>query len=173
LLFAVLGTGVAAIWQEMDLKKAFYLGIGLPSFIQLNINTAADLAKLGYTTSLSLASAYALESNVSIPGRVLEISPEGTKIDYSVVFYSPDKLRQEQFHIKENTPVRINVPDYATSFAVRVGKLESSGNPLPQQPHTTITKSFTMKKSSWSGFLQAIGITDAPKYKVKLNENLD
>jgi len=37
LIFAGLGAAVAYIWQERNLKKAFYIGIGLPSLIQLNI----------------------------------------------------------------------------------------------------------------------------------------
>lgn len=35
LLFAVMGAGVALIWGETDSKRAYYLGLGLPSLLQL------------------------------------------------------------------------------------------------------------------------------------------
>ena len=39
-IFAMLGGAVAAIWNEVDLKKVFYLGLGLPSLITVVTTTA-------------------------------------------------------------------------------------------------------------------------------------
>jgi hypothetical protein len=45
ILFAILGAGVVYFWQETDFKKAVYLGIGLPSFLQLGITNGSDIIK--------------------------------------------------------------------------------------------------------------------------------
>ncbi|NIV72361.1 MAG: hypothetical protein GWN16_09565, partial [Calditrichae bacterium] len=47
-IFAVMGAVVALIWKETDLKRAFYLGIGLPAFIQMSAG------ELSYTTSMAI-----------------------------------------------------------------------------------------------------------------------
>lgn len=42
LLFAFLGGSLTLIWGETDLQRAFYLGLGLPSLLQVGIGTAVD-----------------------------------------------------------------------------------------------------------------------------------
>lgn len=42
LLFALMGAGVALIWGETDFKRAYYLGIGLPSLMQMALATATQ-----------------------------------------------------------------------------------------------------------------------------------
>jgi hypothetical protein len=42
LLFAIMGAGVAVIWGETDFKRAYYLGVGLPSLMQVAIATATQ-----------------------------------------------------------------------------------------------------------------------------------
>jgi hypothetical protein len=42
LLFALLGAGVALIWGEKDFKRAYYLGLGLPSLMQVAVATATQ-----------------------------------------------------------------------------------------------------------------------------------
>jgi len=42
LLFAIMGAGVGLIWGETDFKRAYYLGIGLPSLMQVALATATQ-----------------------------------------------------------------------------------------------------------------------------------
>ncbi|MEK7397679.1 MAG: hypothetical protein AAB116_12175 [Candidatus Poribacteria bacterium] len=42
LIFAGMGAVVALIWRETDLKKAFYLGIGLPALIQVSAKSFSE-----------------------------------------------------------------------------------------------------------------------------------
>lgn len=41
-LFAIMGGGVALVWGETDLKRAYYLGLGLPSLMQMAFATATQ-----------------------------------------------------------------------------------------------------------------------------------
>ncbi len=36
-IFGLMSAGLALVWDENDLKKAFYLGLSLPSIIQLTV----------------------------------------------------------------------------------------------------------------------------------------
>src|SRR5438874_8134626 len=86
--FAVLGAIVVWIFQETDLKRAFYVGIGLPSLLQV---TTLQLAQspnphgvapppAGAQASISLvSSAYAQEPSpggLSVAGRKLNLTGE-------------------------------------------------------------------------------------------------
>jgi hypothetical protein len=42
LLLAIMGAGIALIWGEKDLKRAYYLGLGLPSLIQVALANATQ-----------------------------------------------------------------------------------------------------------------------------------
>ena len=40
-IFAIMGAIVAAIWHEVDLRKVFYIGLGLPSLITVAASTSS------------------------------------------------------------------------------------------------------------------------------------
>jgi hypothetical protein len=41
-VFRYFGAGVALIWRETDFRRAFYLGLGLPSLMQVGLTGAPD-----------------------------------------------------------------------------------------------------------------------------------
>src|SRR6266581_1493956 len=68
-IFFIMGGAVAAIWNEVDLKKVFYIGLGLPSLITVATSTAtapqATAELLPKTTSVVAQSDRIALKNVS------------------------------------------------------------------------------------------------------------
>jgi hypothetical protein len=101
LIFFVLGAVIVLVFGEVDTKKAFLLGVGLPALLniqgsetgQVNSGHAGILNKsVFFVSSLCESTAYALESpgpnqpgpagatgNVRIPGRHIEILEDPNK----------------------------------------------------------------------------------------------
>ena len=173
MVFAILGAGVAAVWKETDLKRAFYLGIGLPTLIQLNVNsvyqqdyTISSIDKTAMFTFVSTVNAQDLNP---IEGRKIEfIVPNQSIAQYDVVFLSRDSSKKLLQKINIAGRVIIDVPDFASFIVIGKGFSKSAKVRLPQEPNTIITIEVSMKKKKWSGFLQSIGIRRVPTYTINL-----
>jgi hypothetical protein len=167
-LWAACGAGVAAVWGERNLKRAFYLGIGLPAFIQLNVglNPQKSNPADAYLKFL-LPPALAQPSVPSVHGRELRvIRNENAPADgYSVVFLSPD-VSFEETHPINFQRMPIPIPSYATRMIVQYQRYRSRPISLPREDHVEFAVEIYVRENLWSGFLQAIGRRDAPRYNV-------
>ena len=142
LIWAVCGAGVALVWGEKNLKKAFYLGIGLPALIQLNVGMTSGRPpnKEAFLRSF-VSSAIAQPAVVTIQGRTIRlIRNKDAPADpgYSVIFLFQDANREEKYPINFNS-MPIAVPIYATTIAVQYQGYKSPTIQLPNQHHASLT----------------------------------
>jgi hypothetical protein len=146
LIFGIIGAVVASLFREVDLKKAFLLGISAPAMISLAAKSDllnSKSAAVGLTAEHQVAvflipSAYAQQESPSssqpINGRILEIELKGTMPAATVVFRDASGKELKSVNIKLNESQKLLVPATATSIVVRYG--DSVTNPYPLSPNT-------------------------------------
>lgn len=173
---AVLGAIVVWIFQETDLKRAFYVGIGLPSLLQVTTLQLAqspmshDVAPppAGARVSISLiSSAYAQEvppTGVPAPGRKLILTGNTNTTQCAVSFYATDdKLISTKPAAQE-----VEVPEKAAKFAIQVGRSISPSYSIEATPNAVINAKVTITEKAGSGFLQGIGLAKAYDVTVQM-----
>ncbi|SRR6266496_93175 len=166
---AVLGAIVVWIFQETDLKRAFYVGIGLPSLLQVTTLQLAqspmshDVAPppAGARASISLiSSAYAQEippAQLSLSSRKLILTGDTNTAQCAVSFYATDdKLISTKPATQE-----VEVPEKAAKFAIQVGRSISPSYAIPATRDSLINAKVTITEKAGSGFLQGIGLAKA------------
>ena len=127
---AVLGGVVVWIFQETDLKRAFYVGIGLPSLLQV-VNLQSQLSPNshdvappppGTNASISLiSSAYAQTpppTGGSAIGRKLNLTGATSAPQATVLFYGEDN----KWVATKPMGQGVEVPQAAAKFAIQVGQ---------------------------------------------------
>jgi hypothetical protein len=151
LIFGMAGAGMAYVFRELNLAKAFFLGISAPAMIALAAKgnepkSKASGSPLGHTSipwvSVSLiSSAYAQEVPRSpsqpINGRTLEIQLVGTMPEATVVFRDTDGKQLKTEDIKLYDFEQIPVPPTATSMVVRYRDNVTNPYPLSSVPDQT------------------------------------
>lgn len=143
LIFGVIGAVVAALFRELDLKKAFFLGISAPAMISLyaksdfsgpngNSSTLASPSE-SPVSALLISSAYAQTESPSSPravaGRILEIQLNGTMPAATIIFRDASGNALKTVGIKLNEHQHILVPSTATTIVVQYA--DSVSNPYP------------------------------------------
>jgi hypothetical protein len=181
-LLALLGAVIAWIWQESDLKKALYLGIGLPSLIQvIGLQSAQPGTSLPQipsrpVTSISLiSSAYGqtaspTEEELVIPGRKLTTVSAGAAAPLqTIAFFNRDGRQIGTASITSSTPTVVDVPDSATAFTIQIGESSSQATGLPDIPNATETAEVKIGAAKSSGFLQAFGFSGSNRYDIRVS----
>ena len=141
LIFGIIGSVVAALFRELDLKKAFFLGISAPAMISLyaksdlsgsNGNSSAPASESPVSVLL-ISSAYAQtespSSSQAVTGRILEIQLNGTMPAATMIFRDASGNALKTVGIKLNEHQRILVPPTATTIVVQYAN--SVSNPYP------------------------------------------
>ncbi|RMG36193.1 MAG: hypothetical protein D6732_08445, partial [Methanobacteriota archaeon] len=171
-IFAVMGAGVAFIWEETNLKKAFYLGLGLPAFIQMG---TGEISSVEATAFQQLTPPAAISSRLYAHGetsqdfhivtasmqqdsvRTLTITLEKYVPKYVIEFASQDEVLEK---VVRNRPNQLSqsfeVPHFANQFRLKVVDSFSLPQPLPAEPGNYRYR-VTLRESFWKGFFQAIG----------------
>lgn len=170
LIFAVMGAAVALIWEETDFKRAFYLGIGLPAFIQMGageISTAEKMATLTPAPARVAVQQHApryadmavLPAARRSEGRQIKLIFREYQPRCSVVFAGGDSTAQLPVDFPPRTLNKtVKVPDFAGSFRIRIGVSYSNPLTLDNDPDTIPAYRITVVKSWWNGFRQALGL---------------
>jgi len=176
LIFAVMGAGMAFIWDETDLKKAFYLGIGLPSIIQIGVekvtstnesNAAAE--KNHAFLSFMVTPAVAQTMDETVAGRKLKIILPGKLSTAELVFCSSNDRYRERVPLDQSTSIGVvDIPQRATRFAIKVGTSMSLYETLPALRDDTTAIQVMVSEKSWSGFKQALGVSAIDQYQIDL-----
>ncbi len=170
LIFAVMGAVVALIWEETNYKKAFYLGIGLPAFIQMSAGEISNsqMAARWMDVNQSYLHAEATPQPFSWQIETVDYQEEQRRIELNFAEYTPrffvrytapDSSVEEALFLKPGQRrLRLDVPDFARSFQIRI--LRSTSNPvtLPEQFPETPRYRVKIERTLWSGFRQAIGL---------------
>jgi hypothetical protein len=176
--FAVLGAAAVWVFQEVDLKRALYLGIGLPSLLQVGTLQLSPSSKApemappmaGAQNSFSLiSSAYAQPpappAPSSVPGRKLNLIADKNDRPYAVLFYGSDnKLRSTQ--TVTNPAQMLDVPDTADKFAIQIGESTSGSYELPRTPNATKKVEIQISEKTGGGFLQGVGLAKGVQYEI-------
>jgi len=166
-IFAMLGGAVAAIWNEVDLKKVFYLGLGLPSLITVVTTTAtmpqrsaeADLAARPVTVAALNLQPVLFQSAGNGKVRIVLPSEVGYK-DAVATFYRSDNS-------SVNIPIRagadIPTPDRSVAVVVSSPVAQSDRVALgPQAQNSTVVIKFAAQKDPFYGLLYAVGAHSKP-----------
>jgi len=170
-ILAAMGGLVALLFGETNYRKAFFLGLSLPSLIQVgadSVSNTADVApgqtQVGFRL---LPVAYAQAPEQPAAGRTLKIVAAPGMPAYEVVFVSADGKQQEKVSLDAGTAEKvIRVPDYGSRFEVRVGGSRSESQPLGSAG-TTVANVST-QENTWSGLQRSLGVKHADRYEVSV-----
>lgn len=187
-ILAILGIVTAWALKETDIKKALFIGMGLPAFFQVS---AANISQI-----------YATKSNVTKTEKTAFISPSlfsgvafaepprpiktltvknltiqitGNKIPESIVFFSADRKSSQVVPISSTDTVKnVEIPISANtqSFTVNyqgVASQEVGIDSLAAKPVVSVK----IEENNWSGFFRAIGFQNAQPYKITVTETKD
>lgn len=171
-LLAFLGGGVAAVFKEKDLKKAFYLGVGLPSLLTVvtsNTPVGGNLSQISAAkgTGIILLAVHAAgKDSGPAPGRKLSVNvPSSAGDDISFMFTLADG-NAVTINQPESRAVA-SVPSNASSVTITSQYGESDSISLPALPNSTIELTLTAENDPWYGFWYALGRHVKP-YKLLL-----
>lgn len=189
MVWAALGGAVAAIFKETKLKKAFLLGIGLPSLLQAHnieedrrkAESAIETPAQRSTFSLFATEAYADPQEGQSDARCQRSQPRllhlyGTEEEKGsrIVFYSTDRKLLQSTSL-EKFPVigdsrSVQVPAFADGFLIQsdpqTGRVDSNRNRInwATAPCADLRARVEIKSDPWSGFWFALGLTSRPTY---------
>jgi len=156
-LFAFLGACVAGVWGETDLKKVFYVGLGLPSLVTV-------IASHGSAPATNVASLFSpnavFAADDAVPGRSLKVQlPADLAGTQPRVVFSTQT--GDQTVAMSNDGI-VAVPPSATSVHIQSSVGSSNQVVLPRTAGAQTTLQTTAEKSAWYGFKYAVGLHSQP-----------
>jgi|GEM_PF-2916044 len=190
LIFAVMGGVVAYIWEETDLKKAFYLGIGLPALIQMGAGEISKPPVAAFTEPPSVTEPFAVQESsmqilpvafmqdqnrdankrVQLDTKQLTVSLSKRKKEVIVYLYGPrEKTMQEErltFRVREREKT-ISIPANITSMQVQIGSIKSNKWDFPAK--SALTCDVEIIESMWRGLFQAFGFSSTGIIEIKIS----
>jgi len=161
-IFFIMGGAVAAIWNEVDLKKVFYIGLGLPSLITVATSTAtapqATAELLPKTTAVAMSNRRF--QTVSQNGRLKIVLP--SEVGYSgavVTFYGSGS----PVTVPINAGSEINVPDQASEVIITTLIAQSDRIALNNVSANSLTVlRLAAQKDPLYGLRYAVGMHSKP-----------
>lgn len=166
-IFAMLGGAVAAIWNEVDLKKVFYLGLGLPSLITVVTTTAtmpqrsAEAELVPKTAAVATMDWQPVLFQSTGGGKVRILLPSEVGYNGAVAtFYRSDNS-------SVNIPIRagadVSTPDRSVAVTVSSPVAQSDRVTLGSSAQSsTVVIRFTAQKDPYYGLLYAVGAHSKP-----------
>lgn len=190
-IYAVLGGGLSLIWKETDLKKVFYIGLGLPSLLTI---ASANISAPQQPTTPIRPPKSAPTAITSEPSGTQERSPiifapaswsvfaQSSVADRKLIVNFdlvsvPKEVTQSPFYLifqpsgtyanVEYGTAIVSVPPTATSFRIEGSVGSSDSIDLPNSSGSTTRVRFGAEKRSWYGLLYSLGIKEAPYQFIK------
>jgi len=166
-ILGALGAAVAFFFEETNRRKAFFLGISLPSLIQVGgANMTRADAGSAKQALLLFPVVRAAELAGPAPNRLLKMEADEKVTGYEVIFSSADGRREEKVLVERAPGKAVAVPGYAARFAIQVGSARSVSQPLPAEPEATFGFRLSVRPNTWSGLQRSLGKRDASEYEV-------
>lgn len=164
LVFFAMGAGVALSFQEVDAKKAFFLGLSLPAMFQSGV---ADVSTATQTAFRLTPTVYAAE--LEEPQRYVKVSINEDAPECSFVFSGENRGRTESL-IEKNADgeLIVEVPTWATSFTVLVLLERQMSEPYPV--FLADEWEVDISEKSLRGFKQAVGIIDPVRWTITVGK---
>lgn len=157
-LFGLLGAVVAGVWGEKNLRKVFYLGLGLPSLLTV-ANSQATAPPARQSAAVPFAPIRVFAATNPVNGRTLKVV-----LPANVTAALPQAVftTGEGDHLAAVGDTPIAVPSTAHSVRIRSEIGTSNTVVLPQFPNASFALTITAAKNYWYGFQYAIGIHADP-----------
>lgn len=162
-IFFIMGGAVAAIWKEGDLKKVFYIGLGLPSLITVATSTATTpqaRAELRLKTTAVLAMSSLRFQIVSQKGQLeIVLPPEVGYSGAAVTFYGARNL----VTVPINARSAISIPGDAREVIITTQSAQSDRIALREASATSLTVlRLSAEKDPFYGLRYALGVHSKP-----------
>jgi hypothetical protein len=187
---AGLGGATALVLKETSMKKAIFIGLGLPAFLQVGASNISQAyapkperaaettvgAGWGFASNAFADTRPARASRTAAPPvnkpvvKTLFIDAPGKK-PQSVTFYSKDKKTLQEIPASDFTDDsgKVDIPAEATSFSVNYQGIQSRQMPI-EQTTAPAKVSVEIKDKPWSGLYQAIGVNNAKAWDVDVQQ---
>lgn len=192
-IFAILGGGLAVIWKETDLKKVFYIGLGIPSLLTV-AGHALSTPQGQPIQSISAPDVRVpQQAPTGPPGGSVEGAPKHPASLFRLRVFAQGNIQGRQLNVDltdaapeiTQAPIElvfepsggyvpvphgvaiVNVPPTATSFRIQGEIASSDPIDLPSAPGSTMRVRFRSEKTSLSGFLYSLGIKRPPYQLIK------
>jgi hypothetical protein len=197
-IYAALGGGLSLIWKETDLKKVFYIGLGLPSLLMVatgNItapqqptnpippaatsvpqqapgpaSSGPPAAEVrGPETSVPIIWHVFAQTKVADRQLIVDLDPKAVP---SEVAQAPLNVVFEpsgNYAAVQYGKAIVNVPQTATSFRIEGSIASSDSVALTNTAGSTTRVQFGAEKRSWYGLLYSLGIRSPPYQLIKKN----
>lgn len=162
LMFAAMGACTALFFEETELKKAFFLGLGLPAMFQSGVN---DLSVPADRAAVLFAPAV-LAAESSEPGPIpLVILPVDAP-PYKVAFRSSTERRREVVEVnRPGNRQKLEAPAWARTFVVSIGESTSKPKKL-MRGRSPPTFRLRVRRLPWSGLKEAVGVRGVAAYEI-------
>lgn len=161
LLFAGMGAAVALAFEERELKKAFFLGLGLPAMFQSGVNDLSKAANGAWILETpAIHASMSEQPGVPIGFRPADMPP------YEVVFSSPSGKRKEMISVEyPQKGGEFESPPWATTFVVMAADAVSSSEKLAHE-RERVWYLLEFRRATWSGLKQSVGIKGVSEFEV-------
>jgi hypothetical protein len=177
LVLGGIGAFITWAWQEDNLRKAVYIGLGLPSLLQVagsELSRPAKTNKLPANAEFTIpivSSAYAQEGSATLtaplPNRKLDLVGDKSSPKYQVTFFGADGGELGTKVVAKPAFETVDVPDTATKFAIQHGDSQSTAYELAKQPNAVNQVDVQISESKGNGFLQALGYQQTANADIK------
>jgi len=189
LIFALMGGIVAYIWEETDLKKAFYLGIGLPALIQMG---AGEISKkpVAFNQPTPISEPFAAQQNSmqiipavffqdsehqkkqpvkrEMKNLTLKMNKRQAVITVYIYGSSESSMKEERVRFKvRETEKTIEIPANAAAMQVQIGDVKSNKWSFPASNKLNCT--VTIEENVWRGLFQAFGFRTSGVVEIKIS----
>ena len=199
LIWFLLGGAAGWISGELNLKKAFYIGVGLPAFIQANVANYTDLnrgdpAKAAGFSLITRAQAQEVPAPIAKPppakpaqtnrpalgapgaaatNRVLQFLPNEALADFNLFVFSADGKPLEQRIVNASRTNRIVLPPKAQRFVIQSDQFGKVQEILLTNTSGATRIQLISQKRTWSGFERSLGFKGVKDYHVEvLQQNI-
>jgi hypothetical protein len=162
-IFGLIGAGVAAVWGETDLKKVAYLGIGLPSLLQLTAGDISSKVAVDLASGV-VAPAYAQAAPAPAVRRTLTLRPSQMALQNQrvvVAFVDSAGRRSNEIALPQNAkPTTFLVPATATNVVLSSPECDARATTFDLPASGASRLDVELARNPWAGFLAALGFRD-------------
>jgi hypothetical protein len=167
LIMGALGAGIAYAFQESDMKKAFFIGLGVPSLLTVGSVTASQPPPVGTQLEQSQSRRLGITAVVHAAQRsntqqraILFKFPDGLKVtEFLAIFAVEDREDVARtFKVGE----AVGVPVNATTVELDSSVYFSEKIIIPRNAPSEIVINLRTERNRWYGVWSAMGVRSRP-----------
>ena len=167
MIMGSLGAGVAYAFQERNMRKAFFIGLGVPSLLTVGSVTASQPPPVGTQLGQSLSHRPGIVA-------VLHAAQGSTQKKKAILFKFPDSLKVTEllaiFDVEDGETVArtfkvgeaVDVPIGADTVELDSAVYFSERISIPRNASGQIDIELQAERNRWYGFWSAMGVRSRP-----------